>query len=71
MYIYVCETGTHKKLALTAGAKRLESDIYQREKLNIPVMTVYLIRRKYIPQEMKAAEAKYIIKHMDIHAGRA
>ena len=55
---------------LNSGAKRLESDIYQREKLNIPVMTGIFNQKKYIPQEMKAAEAKYIIKHMDIHAGR-
>lgn len=53
-----------------SGAKRLESDIYQREKLNIPVMTGIFNQKKYIPQEMKAAEAKYIIKHMDIHTGR-
>ena len=52
---------------LNSGAKRLESDIYQREKLNIPVMTGIFNQKKYIPQEMKAAEAKYIIKHTDIH----
>lgn len=51
-------------------AKRLESDIYQREKLNIPVMTGIFKQRKYIPEKMKAAEAKYVLKHMDIHGER-
>lgn len=53
-----------------AKSQMLGEDIYQYQKLNIPVMTGIFRQKKYIPGKIKVAEAKYILKHMDIHKER-
>lgn len=52
------------------SAENLDGNIYQYEKLNLPVITGILKQKKYLPGKVKAAEAKYILKHMDMHEER-
>lgn len=66
-YTFVKQTRIKKWLD---GAQILDGNIYQHEKLNIPVMTGVFRRKKYLPGKMKVAEARYILKHMDIHEER-
>lgn len=51
-------------------SEKLGENIYQNQKLNIPVMTGILRYKKYLPGNVKVADAKYILKHMDIHEER-
>ena len=52
------------------NSTKLEKNIFQHERLNIPVMTGIFVIKKYLPGKMNVAEAKYILKHMDIHEQR-
>ncbi len=56
--------------AWLSKAKNLGGNIYQHEKLNIPIITGILRLKKYLPENMKVADAKYILKHMDTHEER-
>lgn len=56
--------------AWLSKAENIGGNIYQHEKLNIPIITGILRLKKYLPGNMKAADAKYILKHMDTHEER-
>ena len=52
------------------GAVKLYDNVYQDENIGCP-LTVGIFRSKiYLPAEMKAAEAKYVLMHMESHAVR-
>ena len=69
IWIYTLEkqTGIRKWLQ---KAERLDGSIYQHEKLNIPVMTGVFRLKKYLPGKMNVSEAKYVLRHMEIHEER-
>lgn len=67
IYIFVKQAGIRKWLK---QAKKLDGKIYQHDKLNIPVMTGIFRLKKYLPGKMNAAEAKYTLRHMEIHEER-
>ena len=67
IYTLVKQTGIRKWLQ---KAKRLDGSIYQHEKLNIPVMTGVFRLKKYLPGKMNVSEAKYVLRHMEIHEER-
>ena len=67
IYTLVKQTGIRKWLQ---KAERLEGSIYQHEKLNIPVMTGVFRLKKYLPGKMNVSEAKYVLRHMEIHEER-
>lgn len=66
-YTLVKQTGIRKWLQ---KAERLDGSIYQHEKLNIPVMTGVFRLKKYLPGKMNVSEAKYVLRHMEIHEER-
>ena len=66
IYTLVKQTGIRKWLQ---KAERLDGSIYQHEKLNIPVMTGVFRLKKYLPGKMNVSEAKYVLRHMEIHEG--
>ena len=67
IYTLVKQTGIRKWLQ---KAERLDGSIYQHEKLNIPVMTGVFRLKKYLPGKMNVSEAKYVLRHMEIHEER-
>ena len=67
IYPLVKQTGIRKWLQ---KAERLDGSIYQHEKLNIPVMTGVFRLKKYLPGKMNVSEAKYVLRHMEIHEER-
>lgn len=67
IYTLVKQTGIRKWLQ---KAERLDGSIYQHEKLNIPVMTGFFRLKKYLPGKMNVSEAKYVLRHMEIHEER-
>lgn len=67
IYTLVKQTGIRKWLQKT---ERLDGSIYQHEKLNIPVMTGVFRLKKYLPGKMNVSEAKYVLRHMEIHEER-
>ena len=67
IYTLVKQTGIRKWLQ---RAERLDGSIYQHEKLNIPVMTGVFRLKKYLPGKMNVSEAKYVLRHMEIHEER-
>ena len=67
IYTLVKQTGIRKRLQ---KAERLDGSIYQHEKLNIPVMTGVFRLKKYLPGKMNVSEAKYVLRHMEIHEER-
>lgn len=67
IYTLVKQTGIRKWLQ---KAERLDGSIYQHEKLNIPVMTGVFRVKKYLPGKMNVSEAKYVLRHMEIHEER-
>ena len=67
IYTLVKQTGIRKWIQ---KAERLDGSIYQHEKLNIPVMTGVFRLKKYLPGKMNVSEAKYVLRHMEIHEER-
>ena len=67
IYTLVKQTGIRKWFQ---KAERLDGSIYQHEKLNIPVMTGVFRLKKYLPGKMNVSEAKYVLRHMEIHEER-
>lgn len=67
IYTLVKQNGIRKWLQ---KAERLDGSIYQHEKLNIPVMTGVFRLKKYLPGKMNVSEAKYVLRHMEIHEER-
>lgn len=67
IYILIKQTRIRRWLK---KADRLDGSIYQHEKLNIPVMTGIFRLKKYLPGKMNASEAKYVLRHMEIHEER-
>ena len=67
IYTLVKQTGIRKWLQ---KAERLDGSIYKHEKLNIPVMTGVFRLKKYLPGKMNVSEAKYVLRHMEIHEER-
>ena len=67
IYTLVKQTWIRKWLQ---KAERLDGSIYQHEKLNIPVMTGVFRLKKYLPGKMNVSEAKYVLRHMEIHEER-
>ena len=67
IYTLVKQTGIRKWLQ---KAERLDGSIYQHEKHNIPVMTGVFRLKKYLPGKMNVSEAKYVLRHMEIHEER-
>lgn len=67
IYTLVKQTGIRKWLQ---KAERLDGSIYQHEKLDIPVMTGVFRLKKYLPGKMNVSEAKYVLRHMEIHEER-
>lgn len=67
IYTLVKQTGIRRWLQ---KAERLDGSIYQHEKLNIPVMTGVFRLKKYLPGKMNVSEAKYVLRHMEIHEER-
>lgn len=67
IYTLVKQTGIRKWLQ---KAERLDGSIYQHEKLNIPVMTGVFRLKKYLPGKMNVSEAKYVLRHMEMHEER-
>lgn len=67
IYTLVKQTGIRKWLQ---KAERLDGSIYQHEKLNIPVMIGVFRLKKYLPGKMNVSEAKYVLRHMEIHEER-
>lgn len=67
IYTLVKQTGIRKWLQ---KAERLDGSIYQHEKLNIPVMTGVFRLKKYLQGKMNVSEAKYVLRHMEIHEER-
>lgn len=67
IYTLVKQTRIRKWLQ---RAERLDGSIYQHEKLNIPVMTGVFRLKKYLPGKMNVSEAKYVLRHMEIHEER-
>lgn len=67
IYTLVKQTEIRKWLQ---KAERLDGSIYQHEKLNIPVMTGVFRLKKYLPGKMNVSEAKYVLRHMEIHEER-
>ena len=67
IYTLVKQTGIRKWLQ---KAERLDGSIYQHEKLNIPVMTGVFRLKKFLPGKMNVSEAKYVLRHMEIHEER-
>ena len=67
IYTLVKQTGIRKWLQ---KAERQDGSIYQHEKLNIPVMTGVFRLKKYLPGKMNVSEAKYVLRHMEIHEER-
>ena len=67
IYTLVKQTGIRKWLQ---KAERLDGSIYQHENLNIPVMTGVFRLKKYLPGKMNVSEAKYVLRHMEIHEER-
>lgn len=67
IYTLVKQTGIRKWLQ---KAERLDGSIYQHEKLNIPVMTGVFRLKKYLLGKMNVSEAKYVLRHMEIHEER-
>ena len=67
IYTLVKQTGIRRWLQ---KAEKLDGSIYQHEKLNIPVMTGVFRLKKYLPGKMNVSEAKYVIRHMEIHEER-
>ena len=67
IYTLVKQTGIRRWLQ---KAEKLDGSIYQHEKLNIPVMTGVFRLKKYLPGKMNVSEAKYVLRHMEIHEER-
>ena len=67
IYTLVKQTGIRRWLQ---KAEKLDGSIYQHEKLNIPIMTGVFRLKKYLPGKMNVSEAKYVLRHMEIHEER-
>lgn len=52
------------------GAVRLYDNVYQSEDIGCPMIKGIFKGKIYIPKEMKASEAKYILMHMECHNKR-
>lgn len=49
------------------NAKKVYGRVYQAEGLGCPVIAGVFIKKIYLPGDMKAADAKYVLSHMENH----